>query len=83
MTKRVSTKPIRLYHGSADDWMPVGPCRDYVARLRKAGAIVNLVEYPGANHVFDNQANRGHGTDPAGADQPQMPLRGKTARRDH
>src|SRR5260370_32462430 len=31
-------KPIRLYHGVADDREPVGPCRDYVARLIKAGA---------------------------------------------
>jgi dienelactone hydrolase len=53
--ERVSAKPIRLYHGVADDWVAVGPCRDYVARLKKAGANVNLVEYPGAHHVFDNQ----------------------------
>jgi dienelactone hydrolase len=36
--EKVSAKPIRLYHGIADDWVPVGPCRDYVARLKKAGA---------------------------------------------
>ncbi|HTF91425.1 MAG TPA: dienelactone hydrolase family protein [Verrucomicrobiae bacterium] len=53
--ERVSAKPIRLYHGVADDWVAVGPCRDYVARLKKVGANVNLVEYPGAHHVFDNQ----------------------------
>jgi dienelactone hydrolase len=54
--EKVSAKPIRLYHGVADDWVPVGPCRDYVARLKKAGANIDLVEYPGATHAFDNQA---------------------------
>jgi dienelactone hydrolase len=53
--EKVSAKPIRLYHGIADDWVPVGPCRDYVARLKKAGANIDLVEYPGAYHAFDHQ----------------------------
>ena len=53
--EKVSAKPIRLYHGVADDWVPIGPCRDYVARLKKAGANINLVEYSGATHAFDVQ----------------------------
>jgi dienelactone hydrolase len=53
--EEVSAKPIRLYHGIADDWVPIVPCRDYVARLKKAGANVDLVEYPGATHAFDIQ----------------------------
>jgi len=53
--EKVSAKPIRLYHGIADDWVPIGPCRDYVARLKKAGANIDLVEYPGATHAFDYQ----------------------------
>jgi len=51
----VSAKPIRLYHGLADNWVAIGPCREYVARLQKAGATVKLVEYPDAHHAFDNQ----------------------------
>src|ERR1700693_1696456 len=53
--EKVGTRPIRLYQGVADDWVPVGPCRDYVARLKKAGADISLVEYPGAYHAFDLQ----------------------------
>lgn len=47
-------KPIRLFHGQADDYIAVGPCRDYVARLKQAGADAALTEYPAAMHEFDS-----------------------------
>ncbi len=45
--------PLLMLHGSADDWVSPGPCRDYAARLTKAGRNVRYVEYPGALHAFD------------------------------
>jgi dienelactone hydrolase len=50
----VSDKPIRIFHGAADDYVPVAPCRAYVERLRKAGKDVTLTEYSDAQHAFDN-----------------------------
>jgi hypothetical protein len=41
-------------HGADDDQVPVAPCRDYVQRLRAAGADVQLTEFLGAHHAYDN-----------------------------
>jgi len=52
----VAARPIRLFHGTADDIAPIEQCRAYVERLRRAGADVELTEYVGAQHGFDNPA---------------------------
>ncbi len=52
----VSDKPIRLFHGTADDWVSIEPCRAYVQRLKAKGKDVKLTEYAGATHVFDWKA---------------------------
>lgn len=54
--ENVADKPIRIFHGSADDYVPVAPCRAYVERLKGKGKDVQLTEYPGAGHVFDGRA---------------------------
>jgi len=53
---RTTGKPIRLFHGTADDYVVIGPCRTYVARLRKASADVQLTELADAHHAYDNPA---------------------------
>jgi len=51
--EEVADKPIRLFHGAADDYVPSGPCRSYVERLKAKGKDVQLTEYEDAGHVFD------------------------------
>ena len=51
---KVGPAPLRLFHGIADDYVAIGPCRDYAARLKAAGADVALTEYPDAQHSFDS-----------------------------
>jgi dienelactone hydrolase len=52
--EKVSERPLRLFHGAADNYVSIDPCRRYVSRLRCAGKDVQLTEYPGAHHAFDN-----------------------------
>jgi len=47
-------RPIRMFHGTGDDYVRIAPCRTYLQRLKQAGRDVQLTEYPNAPHVFDN-----------------------------
>lgn len=50
----VSDRPIRIFHGTSDDFNPIAPCRAYVARLQEAGSDVRLFELADAWHGYDN-----------------------------
>jgi dienelactone hydrolase len=50
---KVSRAPIRLFHGIADDYVSIAPCRDFVVELKAAGADISLTEYADSNHAFD------------------------------
>jgi dienelactone hydrolase len=50
---KVTPRPIRIFHGEADNWTPIEPCRRYAERLRQAGADVRVIGFPGAHHGFD------------------------------
>lgn len=49
----VADKPIRIFHGSADDYTSIIPCRAYIDRLRNKSKDAQLLEYAGAGHAFD------------------------------
>ncbi len=47
-------KPIRIFHGTPDDYNPVRTCKAYRERLIAAKADIAITEYPNAPHGFDN-----------------------------
>jgi dienelactone hydrolase len=50
----VAEKPIRIFHGTPDNYNPVATCKAFVARLKDAKRDVELTEFPNAPHGFDN-----------------------------
>jgi dienelactone hydrolase len=47
-------RPLLVLHGMADNAVSGAACRDYAARLAKAGMNVRFIEYPDAHHRFDS-----------------------------
>jgi dienelactone hydrolase len=50
----VVPSPIRIFHGTPDDYNPVANCKALVERLKAAGRDVVLTEYPDSPHGFDS-----------------------------
>jgi dienelactone hydrolase len=50
----VSDHPIRMFHGISDDYVEIGPCRDYLARLEKTAKDIKMVEFPDTWHAYDS-----------------------------
>jgi dienelactone hydrolase len=54
----VADRPIRIFHGTADDYDPVGPCRAYVERLRSAQTVRRCMIREEATGQLINAATR-------------------------
>jgi predicted peptidase len=50
LAERIKSLPIWVFHGDADERVPVGESRQLVAALKKVGATVRYTEYPGVDH---------------------------------
>ncbi len=50
LAARLRHLPIRVFHGGADDVVPVAQSRQAVAALEAAGADVGYTEFPGVGH---------------------------------
>ncbi|MBR0718833.1 dienelactone hydrolase family protein [Bradyrhizobium liaoningense] len=50
----VTARPIRIFHGTPDDYNPVKSCKAFVERLKEAKRDVVLTEYPDSAHGFDS-----------------------------
>jgi dienelactone hydrolase len=46
--------PIRIFHGTPDDYNPVASCKTYAERLVAAKRDITITEYPNAQHGFDS-----------------------------
>lgn len=52
--EQVVDKPMRVYHGLADNYDPYSRCAGYFATLKKQGVDLQVHTYAHAEHGFDN-----------------------------
>lgn len=52
--------PILMLLGGRDDYVGSAPCLDYAAAIKKAGASIDVIVYPNAEHGFDGRDGEGH-----------------------
>lgn len=55
----VADVPIRIFHGTPDDYNPVASCRAFAKRLVEAKKDILITEYPDAAHGFDGAIGTG------------------------
>lgn len=53
--EHLTSGPIRIFHGTEDDWTPIDQCETFVDRMSAAGADIALFPFEGARHSFDNE----------------------------
>ncbi len=51
----VAGGPIRIFHGEADNWLPIGQCETYTDRMSSGGVDIGLFAYADAHHAFDDR----------------------------
>lgn len=52
----VTGGPIRILHGTEDNWTPISQCEAMVGRMAAQGVDAKIHAYEGAQHAFDNQS---------------------------
>jgi dienelactone hydrolase len=50
----IADVPVRIFHGTPDDYNPVSSCKAYAERLVAAKRDIVITEYPNAQHGFDS-----------------------------
>lgn len=58
LVKELAERPVLVLIGDADDWTLPGPCAEMAENMRRRGADVSAVLYPGAVHYFDVEGQR-------------------------
>lgn len=69
-----SKAPMMFIHGDADDYTPIGPCKEYAEQIGKAGTPVEFVTIEGAHHKFDAGDTRRHYVSRASKTKADCPI---------